>query len=73
MTVYTVQAGDTLEKIAERHLGSKSEWSRIYDRNANSMTATFKRAKPILDHRRPHQIKDAWDYLEIGQKLELPD
>ena len=73
MASYTVKAGDTLEKIAERHLGKKSDWRRIFDRNAASMAATFARAKPLLDRRRPHQIKGPWDYLEIGQEIELPD
>jgi LysM repeat protein len=30
---YIVQGGDTLDKIAERYYGKKSEWKRIADNN----------------------------------------
>lgn len=31
---HTVQAGDTLEKIAQRYYGAPNQWHRIYDANA---------------------------------------
>lgn len=36
-TIYTVQAGDTLSKIAEKQLGSKSKWEQIRDLNADTL------------------------------------
>ncbi|HEY0512256.1 MAG TPA: LysM peptidoglycan-binding domain-containing protein [Thermoanaerobaculia bacterium] len=30
---YTVEAGDSLSKIAKRHYGDANEWRRIYEAN----------------------------------------
>lgn len=72
MATYVARPGDTLEKIAAHCLGSKSAWPRIYEMNAGSMDAAFDRAKNFLADTPGHHIRKPWDWLEIGQALELP-
>lgn len=36
--VYTVQAGDTLSKIAQRHYGEASQWKRIFEANRDTIS-----------------------------------
>lgn len=35
--VYTVQAGDTLSRIAQTHYGDAGEWRRIYAANQDTL------------------------------------
>jgi len=35
---YTVQAGDTLSKIAQRHYGEASQWKRIFEANRDTIS-----------------------------------
>jgi nucleoid-associated protein YgaU len=37
-TTYTVQAGDTLSKIAKEHLGSAGAYMKIFDANKDQLT-----------------------------------
>ncbi|WP_349985447.1 LysM peptidoglycan-binding domain-containing protein [Stenotrophomonas sp. WHRI 8082] len=34
---YTVEAGDTLSKIAKEHLGSANAWNKIYEANRDQL------------------------------------
>lgn len=34
---YTVEAGDTLSKIAKDHLGSANAWNKIYEANRDQL------------------------------------
>lgn len=35
--VYTVQSGDSLSKIAQKHYGKASAWTKIYDANKSTI------------------------------------
>ncbi len=39
VTIYTVQKGDTLEKIASKVYGKSSKWKKIYDANRDTLSS----------------------------------
>ncbi|MCR5413736.1 MAG: LysM peptidoglycan-binding domain-containing protein [Kiritimatiellae bacterium] len=47
-TTYVVQEGDTLMKIAKKHYGRKSAWTRIRDANRTTLTGDTIRPGQIL-------------------------
>lgn len=56
-TKYKVKTGDTLAKIAYKHLGKTSYKSTIYDQNKRAIEAAFKKHQKVLKKAGKAQVK----------------
>lgn len=62
-TPYTVQPGDTLDKIAKKY-NVPGGWGALYETNKQVIDAA-------VAHAGEH-VNDPWDHIFVGEKLTLP-